>query len=441
MTETDIIRETRPIVDFEAWRRLDREIFDLRQDGYDISIGKNSDIAYDNPERIVTMYNHLSSLDRQLEARRHELIRNGIGTRGVRSVLSRLSNRHKLDAEVSVQLELMRDDLLFGPSASDSRAWHNQRGRAAALLTIVSAYDLIVPGQEGGIYDTMSGPLDKTVLEYVFDERAPNLKGQSVSEALIWSDMTYKKKPRHAAERSAARRLDRMSEFISAPNSLQFKEIVEYCTDGLGIRARRDEVKQVILDHADHHEQSAQGEEYLMMSFGCGTALPMLEVVLELRKRGINAKLILIDQDALALASAAHLADKMGIGDAIEIHCEQLFSKLGKPLRLDTILAGRTLDVGEDSGLREYLPESIYKMLTRETWKNLKSGGLMTTGNMNKNRPQAEFLHGMMGWQPHVQMRSIKEGLSLHEAAGISRGKTKVRLTRDGVYSLYFSYK
>ena len=29
----------------------------------------------------------------------------------------------------------------------------------------------------------------------------------------------------------------------------------------------------------------------------------------------------------------------------------------------------------------------------------------MSTGNMNAARPQADFLHGMMGWQPNVNVR------------------------------------
>ena len=65
----------------------------------------------------------------------------------------------------------------------------------------------------------------------------------------------------------------------------------------------------------------------------------------------------------------------------------------------------------------------------------------MTTGNMNKNRPQAEFLHGLMGWPIPVQMRNVKDIVSLHQEAGVPMGASRLRITQDGVYTLCFSTK
>jgi len=122
------------------------------------------------------------------------------------------------------------------------------------------------------------------------------------------------------------------------------------------------------------------------------------------------------------------------------IHCEKLFDQKGQPFNIETILAGRRVDIAEDTGLREYLPDRVYKNLSKTIWNNLSENGMITTGNMNSSRPQPEFLHGLMGWNPRVQMRTIEQGFALHEASGIPKGSTKARVTHDAVYTLFYSY-
>lgn len=170
----------------------------------------------------------------------------------------------------------------------------------------------------------------------------------------------------------------------------------------------------------------------------------MLEVMQDVVAKGRDAKLILIDQDPIALAAAGELARQMGLEDNIEVHCTQLFiKKEGKLAMMDLqdVVQGRELDVCEDSGLREYFPDSMYKDLTTQAWAALAPGGLMTTGNMNKNRPQAEFLHGLMGWPLKVRMRHIRDIARLHAQAGIPKEASRLRVTQDGVYTLCFSVK
>jgi hypothetical protein len=75
--------------------------------------------------------------------------------------------------------------------------------------------------------------------------------------------------------------------------------------------------------------------------------------------------------------------------------------------------------------------------LTRESLKFLRTGGLMITGNMNVNRPQKEFLHGLMGWVPKVRMRSIKEGFKLLQKSGIPKESIKATVTASGVYTVF----
>ena len=424
-------------LDLEADDRLIQEVDQARERGHDATIGMTEDEAYDHPEKIRSVYEFLDGLDDQLTVERHRAIERGLGRLGINPIGRQIRRAQAIDRAIDPH----RVELLFGPQRAVD--WHNQRGSASALLSIVSAHDLMVDRDpETGFYETMSGPLDDRIFDYRFGENAGSLSGLSLNEALIQGEVRFKRSDWITAKERSSARLTQLKSFIDAPVSPVFKDVTQYCTDALGIRARREEVRDAIRDHLLDKSEEERKREFLMMSFGCGTALPMLDIVKDLKDTlDINSRLILLDQDPLALASASLLAEDMGLADNIEIHCERLFNSFGQPIKLDTVLKGRQLDVAEDSGLREYLPDMIYRWLTRESWNALKPGGIMTTGNMNRNRPQARFIHGMMGWWPQVRMRTIREGLELHRRAGVPTENTRVRVTRDGVYSMYFTEK
>lgn len=423
-------------IDPSAVERLQAEITRVHAAGYDISVGARDDPAYDSPQKITDIYRYLRDLDVKLLSLQHDVIRRGLGFLGVNPLVRAARRRQRIDHA----LEPSRIEWLYGPIGAIP--WHNQRGRAAALLAIVSAHSMMIGrDKKTGTYATMSGPLSREVLSYVFDERAGWLNGLSVESAAIRAGTRFGNRDEINVTEQVRARLDDLDAYLDAPASSAFCDIIRYCTDGLGIRARQTEVHRALDRHVREKKLAGQ-DECIIMSFGCGTALPILEITRDLKKtHGISPRLILLDQDPIALAAAACLAEKMGLADAIEIHCERLFNRFGRPMKLDRVLQGRKLDIAEDSGLREYLPSMIYRWLTRETWHALKPGGLMATGNMNQNRPQAEFLTGMMGWLPRVRMRTIKTCLSLHQHAGVPRACTRVCVTADGVYSMYFTVK
>ena len=424
--------------DHDAYERLSNEIAEVRESGYVISIGDSLDESYLYPERISAIYEYLHKRDLLLEQERQRIIASGIGSVGINP----FKRAYRREKRIYDQLEPLRDELLFCEQESDSRPWHRQRGRAAALLTIAAAHDL--DDGSGGKYATISGPLNSRVVDFRFPLQGTGVDGLSLTDAVAKTEVEYSGRDDVAARQIAERRVEELREFTEWKASPRFKEIVQYCSDSLGIRSRKQEVHQAISDHIE--SVVARGDktvgDVLMMSYGCGTALPMLEILQQVRDNtGETPRLILIDQDPLALAAAAVLAEDMGLAGNIELHCRRLFDKLFRPIDIESVLAGRQLDVVEDSGLREYLPDSVYRRLTHMTWQHLAEGGLMSTGNMNRNRPQAEFLHGMMGWQPKVQMRHIAEGLALHRAAGIPASSTRARVTSDGIYTLFFSQK
>ena len=428
--------------DVEANEKINREIVDLRAQGYKVRVGEKSDPAYDNPEKIEKVYSYLERGGRELREVRNRFIRSNMGRAAVADVVSKIPFISKLagswNKELDDFLEPCRDELLYGEEETDSQSWHRQRGSASTFLSIGPAFSLaVIEGGKlafPGRYPTMSGPID----ESLFDEK---IDGMPLRDMMIKAEVANHDKTQQEAARAVDERINNVRKFINAPVTPKFAEVIKYCTDSLGIRERGDLAGRLTVAYilnTNEQDKNRSIDDMLVMSFGCGTGLPALEMLKELKeKTGQAPTAILIDQDPLALAAAQNLAKKMGLENNVEIHCHRLFSKFGRPLGLKKVLKGRQVDVMEDSGLREYLPDMVHKKLTEESWGFLRDGGLMITGNMNENRPQKDFLHGLMGWTPNVIMRPIARSLKLLQAAGVSKDNVTANVTASGVYSVF----
>ena len=426
-------------VDHEANEKLNKEIADLRSEGCRVKIGEKTDPAYNNPDKIRSVYNYLEQGDAKLKEVRKYFIHKNLATAAIANVLDKTPfvKMGKWGEKIDSYLEIFRDKLLYGKDQTDSQPWHNQRGSALTFLTISEAEDLSVFGKNGeilsgGKYPSMSGPLD----ESVFNEK---INGLPLTEVMI-QDKINNDVDKATAIEEVEKRISEVREFIQAPVTEEFSNVIRHCADSLGIRERVETVNGLSINHlkkvAENENRSI--DDMLVMSFGCGTGLATLKMLKKLKdETGEAPTVILLDQDPLSLAAAQSLAKKWNLEDKIEVHCERLFSKLGKPLSLEGVLGDRKLDIAEDSGLREYLPDGVYKQLTRESLKFLRTGGLMITGNMNVNRPQKEFLHGLMGWVPKVRMRSIKEGFKLLQKSGIPKESIEATVTASGVYTVF----
>ena len=426
-------------VDHEANEKLNKEIADLRSEGCRVKIGEKTDPAYNNPDNIKNTYDYLERGDAKLKEIRKNFIHKNLATAAIANVLDKTPfvKMGKWGEKIDSYLEVFRDKLLYGKDQTDSQPWHNQRGSALTFLTISEAYRLRAPGKKGeilseGEYSSMSGPLD----ESVFDEK---INGLPLTEVII-QDKINNGVDKATAIEEVEKRISEVKEFIQAPVTEKFSNVIRHCADSLGIRERVETVNGLSIDHLKKaaEKENRSIDNMLVMSFGCGTGLATLKMLKKLKdETGEAPTVILLDQDPLSLAAAQSLAKKWNLEDKIEIHCERLFSKLGKPLSLEGVLGNRKLDIAEDSGLREYLPDGVYKQLTRESLKFLRTGGLMITGNMNVNRPQKEFLHGLMGWVPKVRMRSIKEGFKLLQKSGIPKESIEATVTASGVYTVF----
>ena len=427
-------------VDHEANEKLNEEIADLRSEKCRVKIGEKTDPAYNNPDKIRSVYNYLKRGDAKLKEVRKYFIHKNLATAAIANVLDKTPfvKTGKWGEKIDSYLEIFRDKLLYGKNQTNSKPWHNQRGSALTFLTISEAYRLRVSGENSeilseGEYPTMSGPL---LDESVFDEK---INGLPLTEVMI-QDKINNGVDRATAIEEVEKRISEVREFIQAPVTEKFSNVIRHCADSLGIRERVETVNGLSIDHLKKaaEKENRSIDDMLVMSFGCGTGLATLKMLKKLKdETGGAPTVILLDQDPLSLAAAQSLAKKWNLEDKIEVHCERLFSKLGKPLSLEGVLGNRKLDIAEDSGLREYLPDGVYKQLTRESLKFLRTGGLMITGNMNVNRPQKEFLHGLMGWVPKVRMRSIKEGFKLLKKSGIPKESIEATVTASGVYTVF----
>ena len=425
--------------DHEANKKLNEEIADLRSEGCRVKIGEKTDPVYNNPDGIKDTYNYLKRGDAELKEVRKYFIHKNLATAAIANVLDKTPfvKMGKWGEKVDSYLEFFRDKLLYGKNQTNSKPWHNQRGSALTFLTISEAEDLSVFDENGeisseGKYPTMSGPLD----ESVFDEK---INGLPLTEVMVQGKINNCVDKATAIE-EVEKRISEVREFIQAPVTEKFSNVIRHCADSLGIRERVETVNSLSIDHLKKvaEKENRSIDDMLVMSFGCGTGLATLKMLKKLKdETGEAPTVILLDQDPLSLAAAQSLAKKWNLEDKIEVHCERLFSKLGKPLSLEGVLGDRKLDIAEDSGLREYLPNGVYKQLTRESLKFLRTGGLMITGNMNVNRPQKEFLHGLMGWVPKVTMRSIKKGFELLQKSGISKESIEATVTASGVYTVF----
>lgn len=433
-------------IDLEASRNLNNEIAELTKEGYDVQVGERTDLAYKNPQGIKKVFSYLKDRCEKFNEEHLKFLYTHESMAALAKCLGKIPLlghwvADRWDKRVDEILEPHRGNLLYGADETNSGPWHKQRGSALTFLSIAEAYALAVIDDDKlvfpGKYPTMSGPID----ESLFEEK---VNDKPLREAMVEAQMN-RGESRQQAEQSVNERLQSVQEFINAPVTPKFAEIIKYCADGIGIRERKDIVNRHMIEHLKktvERDEDRSINDMLIMSFGCGTALPTLQMMKALKKEtGQAPTVILLDQDPLSLAAAQNLARQMGLEENIEVHCQRLFSKLGRPLGLEKVLKGRLLDIAEDSGLREYLPDVVYRKLTKESWRFLRGGGRMVTGNMNENRPQKEFLHGLMGWLPRVTRRNIKRSFELLIESGVPREAISAEVVPSGVYTIFTAEK
>ena len=314
-------------VDHEANEKLNKEIADLRSEGCKVKVGEKTDPAYNNPDKIQDIYNYLKRGGAELKEIRKHFIHKNLATAALASVLEKIPfvRENKWGNIVDAYLEVSRDKLLYGKNQTASRPWHNQRGSALTFLTISEAEDLSVFDENGeilseGKYPTMSGPL---LDESVFDEK---INGLPLTEVMVQEKINNGVDKATSIE-EVEKRISEVREFIQAPVTEKFSNVIRHCADSLGIRERVETVNGLSIDHLKKvaEKENRSIDDMLVMSFGCGTGLATLKMLKKLKdETGEAPTVILLDQDPLSLAAAQSLAKKWNLKDKIQIHCYRL---------------------------------------------------------------------------------------------------------------------
>lgn len=430
-------------VDNESSAALSEEITRAHENGVRLTVGERSDLAYERPEKITEVFEKLCAADDAVE--RARAIQLGAGTQKLDYITSGQALRQPWEGYVngSSPVENARREHLYGPEHTDAEAWWRQGGSALALATIVQAHDLAERGNSDG-YPTMSGSIDREITTHYFDDSLPELSGLSLESAIAATAQNYglvrglhTLTPEERTKK-ASEKIKRLDDFVQATSTSEFLDVIRYCQDGIGIRERMTTVNNRIMEHLS---QEYQSKSPVIVSLGCGTAIPMLDLMRQLNEQGKSPRLIAIDQDPIALAVAQRESQRLGLSDAVELHCEPIFSKTGKPTDLSRHLRGRIPEVIENSGLREYVPNIAYNRLTKSIYKNLGSGGLAVNCSTNENRPHKGFLYGAMGWPVQIRRCGIEDMAKTLEKGGFVPKFTDAEVVASGVYTCYFSQK
>jgi len=133
------------------------------------------------------------------------------------------------------------------------------------------------------------------------------------------------------------------------------------------------------------------GQEVRLVSLACGSAQAIIEVVAELKSKGINIKVLLIDLEQEALDYAKGLAEENRVEEQIE------FIK-ANACQTARILRDFKPHIVEMLGLLDYLSKENAVRLISSINKSLASGGLFLTCNIRSNS-EKYFVSWVIDWK------------------------------------------
>ncbi|GMQ94977.1 MAG: hypothetical protein BMS9Abin13_087 [Patescibacteria group bacterium] len=131
-------------------------------------------------------------------------------------------------------------------------------------------------------------------------------------------------------------------------------------------------------------------KEVRILSLGSGSAQGIIELMTELKPRGIIIKAFLLDLDQSALEYAQKLARKYGVADQIEVSCTKISAVM-------SVAESFKPHIIEMLGLLDYIPEKKAVRLVRKIHDALPKSGVFLTCNIRHN-PEQFFLGIVINW-------------------------------------------
>lgn len=229
-------------------------------------------------------------------------------------------------------------------------------------------------------------------------------------------------------------------EFVSSPETAAHLRFVD---DAVAIRDRAvamQEIAKGILN------AKTEGSKIRWLSLASGTGEPSIAASKEAADtNGLEVELVVADLNPNSLNYVKEIAQKYNFGSQIttvygdilkENFPERLAKKTGSSQKYDVV---------ENMGFEEYLPQEgdelgAYKEMglmqasdfTRMAYEQVAPGGSLISGNMVLDRPQIDFVFGIVDW-PIINARSEESILRIYEKAGIPMDQIKLYRVKDEI--------
>lgn len=353
-----------------------------------------------------------------------------LATQGIDVKLLDTAPKYALDPATQQDVDLAVDSLsdipdaakiLFNPTLHPTgNVWFQLTKRAIALHTLYNIGDI----------RTLGDGIDPEVFEY------PLFDGLSAFQILSDKD----------GEVKAKATLEKYKRFIDTPIEdgtgyyPSSKDFLMGVVDSQAVQTRVSAAINAAERHVLENYRQNSGKEIVCASLACGSAGPIFEMSKRLERIGIKTgKLILVDSDPMALASAYSLAGTVGVMDKIEIQKSNILTT-----DLREVVNPNSVDIVDLLGIFEYIPTTFKlhgishpaaETFLKNVLEIVKPGGLIVMGNMLVERPQQNFFKKV--W-PRLFQRSISEVLRIIDNSGLDSTETSITIpAREGVYAIY----
>lgn len=257
---------------------------------------------------------------------------------------------------------------------------------------------------------------------------APNMAGLSVWRSLVPTAVALEYLTNPTQDIIAARE---GTAKISNEVSAHFR----FVDDAVAIRDRAVAMQDIAEAHIAELRDSQDTVRWL--SLASGTAEPAIAAIKAAQERAeqdgadLHADLTVADMDGRSLRYVKTNAERYGFEDKVNtVRQNILVPTLGEDLAAKTGNP-ELYDVVENMGFEEYLPQDGDEIeakkdlglpqaseFTRRAFELVKPGGVLISGNMILDRPQIDFVFGVVDW-PIINARSEESILRVYEEAGI----------------------
>lgn len=331
----------------------------------------------------------------------------------------------EVDADVTRMEALgydFSDELFDAATHPGGNAWTPLNKRAIALHTLYNASTVrtLGDGIDPSAYDN---PLfDGLTARQVI--RAEKAKNPEKAEAIL---VSY--------DRFIATEIEPDME-----GWLSSRDYFRGVKDAVAVRRRAISAMNMVTDHI--MATNLRDRPVVSASMACGAAQPIYGLDKQLTDtRGFGLdQALLIDNDAMALASAWSLAEAQGVVDRITLHKQDLLRD-----KVTSYIEPGSVDVVDLLGIFEYLPETYMvrnvaryrpaEQLLQDARSIVRPGGIIVLGNMLTDRPQQGFFNYV--W-PKLEQRTVEDVVRIIENAGFNREDLMVTMpNEDPIYAVY----